>query len=236
MRAIILAISLSSLGGLGCGAAPQPVAPPQALAAAQPPNAEPQPSQQPAAPALLPVVLTADAHLVCTISSTDNGRQKLVITRGQGLEFDVSVSPIVDGIVETKGPEKGGSYRFTSHLATHGTGVLAGVGKVTLESLETKVNVTMVRYQQQQGAGTELRFTSTDMAARGIYVEFSGQAVAVNGDRYAFRVTLGAPTEGSGGSVEPATDADRAPIIAKSVRIVAPQTTVVTKTTLQKLP
>ena len=45
---------------------------------------------------------------------------------------------------------------------------------------------------QMKGAGTTLTFTSADMADRGIYVEFSGRAHADNGDRYAFRVTLGA--------------------------------------------
>jgi hypothetical protein len=185
--------------------------------------------------ALPPAVLTGQAVLHCTISSTKNGSQKLELRGGQGLAFDVSVSPIVDGVVETLGPEKGGTYRFTSHLAGPGTGQVSGVGPVTFEELDTKVNVELEHYQQPGGAGTELTFSSDDMKSAGIYVEFSGRARAQNGDRYAFRVTLGAPGQESGGSVVPASDANSAPIRAKVVVIEAPVTTVVASTTLQKL-
>src|SRR6187401_2797364 len=65
-------------------------------------------------PALPPVIHTGDGHLDCSISAQENGRQKLSIQQGTGLEFDVAVSPIVDGTIQTKGPEKGGAYRFTS--------------------------------------------------------------------------------------------------------------------------
>ena len=111
---------------------------------------------------------------------------------------------------------------------------------VTLDALETKVDVAMDRYQQPQGAGTELTFSAIDMSTRGIYVEFAGHARAASGPRYAFRVTLGTPGTGSGGRVTPASDAERAPPATKMVTITAPQTTVVstisTTTTLQKLP
>src|SRR5262249_32660856 len=131
-----------------------------------------------ASPALPPVIHTGDGSLYCSISARENGQQKLSLQRGTGLEFDVSVSPIIDGTIQTKGPEKGGAYRFTSHLAAPGKGSLAGVGPVTIDALETKVNVEMNRYQQPGGPGTELTFSSEDMAARGIYVEFAGQAHA----------------------------------------------------------
>lgn len=185
--------------------------------------------------ALPPAVLNGQAELHCSISSSANGAQKLSLTSGQGLEFDVVVSPILDGVVETRGPQQGGAYRFTSHLAQPGKGTLSGVGAVTFETLETKVNVEVDRYQQPGGAGTALTFGSVDMPGRGIYVEFAGRARAANGDRYAFRVTLGAPGSGSGGSVTPASDANRASIAAKIVVIQAPQTTVVSATTVQKL-
>jgi hypothetical protein len=189
--------------------------------------AEPQPP---------PAVLSGEAHLDCTISSKSNGHQKLVLAGGQGLEFDITVSPIVDGVVDTAGPDRGGSYRFTSHLAAAGSGELSGVGAVQFDELDTKVNVAMKRYKQPKGAGTELTFSSEDMASRGIYVEFAGKAHAKTGERYAVRVTLGQPGSGSGGSVTPATDAAHAPIQAKAVIIRAPMTTVVTTTTVQKLP
>ena len=217
------------------------------LACAEPrsePQAQPSAmaAQQIAAPepAIPPAVLQGDAELHCNISSSANGRQTLHLKGGQGLEFDATVSPIVDGVVEAHGTERGGAYRFTSHLAAAAKGTLSGVGEVTFEALETKVNVAMDRYQQPKGAGTELTFEATDMSARGIYVEFAGRARAANGERYTFRVTLGAPGSGSGGRVQPASDSDQSGMVAKMVTIHAPQTTVVSTvgatTTVQKLP
>jgi hypothetical protein len=183
-----------------------------------------------------PIVQTGEAHLACTISSTRNGAQKLDLQKGGGLEFDVVVSPIVDGTVQTKGPAKGGAYRFTSHLVGTGKGALAGVGPVTIDELETKVNVEMNRYDQPGGPGTEITFSSADMALRGIYIEFAGTAHGAGGDRYAFRVTMGQPGEGSGGKVTPDGSGYNAPIMSKAVQVVAPVTTVVTTTTFHKLP
>lgn len=192
------------------------------------------PPQTPAGfdfPAEPPLIHSGEAHLDCTISASENGHQKLSLKQGSGLEFDVAVSPIVDGTVNTKGAEKGGSYRFSSHLVGPGKGALAGVGAVAIDDLETRVNVEMNRYDQPGGPGTKLSFRSEDMASRGIYVEFSGHAHAENGERYAFRVTLGQPGPGSGGSVMPQSAAASAPIYAKSVMIQAPITTVVTTAT-----
>jgi hypothetical protein len=201
---------VAALSGCGAGSAAEPQAAPGGD------------------PSLPPVIHTGEGHLDCSISARENGRQKLSIQQGTGLEFDVEVSPIVDGTIQTKGPEKGGAYRFTSHLSAPGKGALAGVGPVTIDALETKVNVEMNRYQQPGGPGTLLTFTSEDMASRGIYVEFAGQAHADSGDKYAFRVTLGQPGKGSGGNVKPAGPGYNAPIQSKMVMIVAPQTTVVT--------
>lgn len=176
-----------------------------------------------------PAVLNGSAKLECTISSRENGHQKLVLDSGQGLEFDVAVSPIVDGIVETSSTRPSASYQFTSHLAAPGQGSLSGVGKVRIEKLETRVHVDMQRYDQPKGPGTELSFRSEDMVDKGVYVEFRGDARAENGDMYRFRVSLGAAGPGSGGRVQPASDAERAPIAAKMVMIEAPQTTVVSE-------
>ena len=181
-------------------------------------------TQEPSAP---PAVLSGGAKLECNISSRENGRQRLVLDSGQGIEFDVAVSPIVDGVVETYRRQSGGSYRFTSHLAAPGPGTLSGVGPVRIEKLETRVRVEMQRYDQPKGPGTELSFRSDDMSNKGVYVEFRGEASADNGDRYWFRVTLGAPGPASGGRVTPASDAEKAPIEAKVVTIDAPETTVV---------
>jgi hypothetical protein len=180
-----------------------------------------------------PAVLTGDGELICNISDKENGHQKLTITHGGGLEFDAVVSPIVDGTVTTAGPDKGGSYRFTSHLAKPATGTLPGVGKIDLDELETKVVVEMKRYQQPKGKGTKLSFTSGDMSNRGIYVEFSGRGHAGNGEKYSFRVNLGAPTDGNG-SIDPTDDNETSHVAAKVVFVRAPTTTVLVTTSVNR--
>ena len=182
-----------------------------------------------------PSVLTGDGELTCDINSKQNGHQKLTMVYGGGLEFDVAVSPIVDGTVETAGEEKGGTYRFTSHLARAGnTAKLPGVGVFDLDELETKVIVEMTHYKQPAGKGTALSFTSADMSRRGIYIEFAGRGHAKNGEQYAFRVNLGPPSDGHG-KVTPDGAEDRAPMMAKIVMVRAPTTTVVVKTTVDQL-
>ncbi len=173
-----------------------------------------------------PSVISGEAQLNCDIDSRKNGVQKLSLTAGGGLEFDAVVSPMIDGTVELKGPEKGGLYRFTSHLAQPAHGELSGVGPVTITQMDTKVTVALDRYQQKGGPGTELSFTTPDMSRRGIYVEFAGLASADNGDKYTFRINLGSPTFGSG-KVRPAGPNYHAEMMAKSVVVHAPATTVV---------
>jgi hypothetical protein len=182
-----------------------------------------------------PAVLTGDGELICNISDKENGHQKLTISNGSGLEFDVAVSPIIDGIVSTAGPDKGGSYRFTSHLAKPSTGKLPGVGTIDLDELDTKVMVEMTRYKQPKGKGTELTFSSADMARRGIYVEFAGRGHAKTGEKYSFRVNLGAPTDGNG-RVVPADDNNESRMAAKVVMVRAPTTTVLVTTSVDPPP
>lgn len=183
-----------------------------------------------------PAVLLGEAELTCNIDTKKNGLQKLVLRSGGGLAFDAVVSPIVDGIVHVKGPAEGGDYQFTSHLAQPGRGQLSGVGEVTVESLDTKVAVEVKRYQQAGGPGTPFSFTAADMEERGIYVEFVGKARAQNGDRYAFRINLGAAKDGSG-KVTPATPDYNTHMMAKAVIIRAPvATTVSSVTKVQRIP
>jgi hypothetical protein len=182
-----------------------------------------------------PAVLTGDGELACEISSKQNGHQKLTITNGGGIEFDAVVSPIVDGRVIAHGPDKGGAYQFTSHLAKPGQAALPGVGKFDLDELETKVAVEMKRYQQPGGRGTALSFVSADMARRGIYVEFAGRGHAANGEQFTFRVNLGAPTDGRG-TVVPTDDNEASGVMNKVVMIRAPTTTVLVTTAFQRSP
>jgi hypothetical protein len=243
MKRLLITLSLA----LVPAAAPaqpqaQAVEPPPPLA----PKAKQAPPSKPAVKAMQkklkpgasdipipPSVLTGDGDLICNINSKENGHQKLTIVNGGGLEFDVAVSPIVDGTVETAGEEKGGTYRFTSHLAKPATAKLPGVGTFDLDELETKVIVEMTRYKQPAGKGTALTFRSADMARRGIYVEFAGRGHAKNGEKYAFRVNLGPPSDGNG-KVEPDGPETKVNMRAKSVAIRAPITTVVVTTTVDR--
>ncbi len=184
-----------------------------------------------------PLVLNGDAELDCTIDSRSNGRQKLTLNRGGGLAFDATVSPIVDGKVELLGPQKGGDYRFTSHLAGPAKGTLSGVGPVELESLETRVSVEVSGYDQPQGPGTPFTFVADQIKGRGAYIQFDGVARAVDtGARYAFKLNVTEAREGHG-RVEPATSDNNTGMVAKTVVVRGPATvTVVEKTSVTRLP
>ncbi len=210
------------------GRTPPPVTAPAATPPAAPPSAAAEPEP--------PAVFLGEAELTCNIDAKQNGLQKLVLRSGGGLEFDAVVSPIVDGIVRIKGADQGGSYRFTSQLAQPARGQLSGVGEVTIDSLDTKVSVEMKRYNQPGGPGTPFSFSAADMAERGIYVEFAGRARAASGERYAFRINLGAAKDGSG-KVTPAAPDYNTKIVSKMVIIRAPvATTVSSVTRIQRLP
>lgn len=243
LRRLLFAPSLVLLTSLAaCGEAlpraddPGSSAPPVARSGVTAPSpagekAAPLPEASPYPPA----VLMGDVELHCTISAKERGRQTLVTRSGIALEFDAVVSPIVDGEVETRGEKKGGMYRFTSHLAEPATGRLGNIGEVKLEELETRVTVEVTRYDQPKGAGAPFSFTSLDMRGGGVYVEFVGKAIARNGDRYAFRVNLGAPSGGSG-EVTPNGPGPREQIQMKRVIVQAPTMTVVSKVTVQRIP
>jgi hypothetical protein len=240
MRAALLVLLVPAVARAGepqAGPPPQPKLKPAASAgkpASKPAAKKGKAAVAADAPPIPPAVLTGDGDLICNISAKENGHQKLTIVDGGGLEFDVAVSPIVDGTVTTDGPDKGGSYKFTSHLAKPATGKLPGVGTFDLDELETRVMVEMSRYKQPKGKGTELTFTSADMARRGIYVEFAGRGHAKNGEKYSFRVNLGAPSSGSG-KVVPADDNRTSNVAAKVVEFHAPATTVLVTTTVDHL-
>lgn len=174
----------------------------------------------------LPRVLVGQADLICDISARANGIQRLMVREGGGLSFAATVSPLVDGIVEQRGSEKGALYSFTSKLAKPARGTLSGIGDVSIEELSTKVSVTINRYDQEKAGGT-LRFVSGDLINKDVYVEFSG--VAVNGkDRYEFNINMGPVLFGSG-SVQPASANYRTTLDKKAVTLHAKTTTVVAR-------
>jgi hypothetical protein len=238
----LFAAALGSVLGLAaCGGAAPQVHDPAGDAAAPPAPKKPAPGPPVDGAPLVeaspypPAVLMGNVELHCTISATARGRQTMVASSGTALEFDAVVSPIVDGEVETRGETKGGMYRFSSHLAEPATGKLGNVGEVKLDELETRVTVEVNRYKQPRGAGAPFSFTSLDMRQGGVYVEFVGKATAKNGEHYAFRVNLGAPTGGSG-EVTPDGPGEHQQIYAKMVMVQAPTITVVSKVTVQRVP
>ena len=202
----------------------------------------PPPASAPTAPIPYPpIVLNGRAELECNISSRADGRQKLVMREGAGIAFDAAVSPIVDGVVETKGPTKGGVYSFTSHLVKPVPAKLAGVGDVTLTQLETRVTVGLSGYTQV-APGKPLSFEASQLLRGGSYLEFTGRAQGKSTGPaptvYTFRVSFGEATFAEG-RVEPESDNDRAPIASKMVVIHAPIVTSVlaqSTTTLQQQP
>ena len=214
---------------------------PQGQASQNQQTQQEQQTQQTAAPAepevSAPLVLMGEGELVCNIDRAKNGVQKLVLKKGSGVEFDATVSPIVDGTVRLKGPKQGGEYRFTSHLAAPAKGKLSGVGEVAIEKLETKVTVTVTAYDQPSGPGTPFTFTAAEMQGGGAYVEFNGVARAENGQRYAFRVNLTEPRGGSG-KVTPVGPNFNDHIYSKMVIVQAPVVTSVveSRATVQPLP
>jgi hypothetical protein len=163
-------------------------------------------------------VLLGEAELKCTIDSRQNGVQKVVVTKGGGLEFDAVVSPIVDGILTLKSPNEGATYRFTSHLAQPATGNIPGLGKVTIDKLDTKVSVDLSRYKQPNGPGTALSFESGEMSVRGNYIDFVGSGKTESGEDITFHINFGAASAGSG-QITP-TDANQVSrLLAKTVNI-----------------
>ena len=173
-----------------------------------------------------PGVLLGEADLTCEISMRANGVQRLTITKGGGIEFNATVGPLIDGTVSLKSPSEGARYRFTSRLVQPAEGTLSGVGKVTIEQLDTKVSVDVTRYEQPGGPGTVFTFSDGAVVNKGVYVEFVGMARAPGGAQYAFRVNLGPLTMGSG-RVTPADSNFNTKLASKEVNIKAQATTVV---------
>jgi hypothetical protein len=185
-----------------------------------------------------PLVLSGEAELECNIDSRSNGKQKLTLFKGGGLEFDAVVSPIVDGKISLLGPARGGSYQFTSHLAQPARGKLSGVGAVEIVELETRVSVEVTGYDQPQGPGTPFTFVAGQVKNGGAYIEFNGVARAVDGSgRWSFKLNLTEAREGQG-RVEPANSNDNPPMVAKTVMVRGPTNLAVveTKAQVKRLP
>lgn len=189
---------------------------------------------------LPPLVFLGSGRLECTISSKDNGRQQLKLTAGAGVDFDISVTPILDGILEikdgrlvskeadvtdeSKAPQRAKAkgarslnYRFTSNLAHTRNFRVSSFGPVALEHMETRVSVNARRFRQEGGPGTTVSFNSDDMDKQGVYIEFRGIFREKDtGKRHAFRTVMGPPSDGSG-QVTPLDSNNTSRIEAKTV-------------------
>jgi hypothetical protein len=171
---------------------------------------------------LPPLVLLGTGRLDCTISSSEKGRQILKLSAGSGVNFDVHVTPILDGVISMKngrltGQSRSMNYRFTSHLADVANFRVTGFGPVSLLALETRVSVNARRFMQPQGPGTTVEFSSDDMDKQGVYIEFRGIfRDEENKRRFAFRTIMGPPTAG-GGQVTPMDSNESSRIQVKTV-------------------
>ena len=172
---------------------------------------------------LPPYVLIGNGKLICNISSTKNGIQKLTLRKGSGVSFDISVTPIIDGVISLKKSKKM-NYRFTSRLFKTKNFAVTGFGPVKLLDLKTKVSVNTLRYQQPKGPGTRVSFNSNDMDRKGVYVEFQGTFRQIDtSQKFSFRTLLGPPTTGKG-AIDPYDSNDSSRIVAKRVVVEIEQT------------
>jgi hypothetical protein len=164
-----------------------------------------------------PLVFTSRAVLECSISSNKRGRQTMHTVSGQGFEFDMSMLPIKDGIVEVKLP--GMLYKFTAFPSTRIPAEFKGIGKGTITQMKAEVEVDVKRFRQPAGPGTEIRFDAADINTDAAYVEFTGLFIReVDQKRFPFRVLFGSVTDG-GGVVVPSSPLDRTPLLSKMVNL-----------------
>ena len=168
-----------------------------------------------------PLVFTSKAWLDCSISSTENGRQAMRTTSGQGFTFDATMLPIKNGKVKVKEP--GMLYKFDAFPTAKLPARFNGLGEGTIIEMKAEVEVDVKRFQQPGGPGTNIRFNASDINADAAYVEFTGVFVrSIDNKRFPFRVLFGSVTDGSG-NVTPGSKEREAPLMQKRVVLGSPQ-------------
>ncbi len=116
---------------------------------------------------------------------------------GQGFEFDMSMAPIKDGLIQVQKP--GMRYKFTAFPASRAPAKFKGLGKGTIVEMKTEVEVDVRRFQQPGGPGTEIRFNAVDINGDAAYVEFTGLFVRASDNKnFPFRILFSSVTDGSG--------------------------------------
>ena len=144
-----------------------------------------------------PLVFHSKAWLDCSISSTRNGLQAMNTVEGQGFTFRTAMLPIKNGVVKVKQP--GMMYKFDGFPAHPIPARFTGLGEGTITSFKAEVEVSVRRFAQPAGRGTEISFTAQDVSQDSAYVEFTGLFVrARDHKRFPFRVLFGNMPSGGG--------------------------------------
>lgn len=168
-----------------------------------------------------PLIFNSKAWLDCAISSTQNGRQVMTTTSGQGFTFSTAMLPIQDGKVKLKAP--GMLYKFNAFPTTAIPAHFNGLGEGTIIEMKAEVEVDVKRFQQPGGPGTNILFHASDINPDAAYVEFTGVWVRQSDfKRFPFRVLFGSVTDG-GGNVRPAGPGPDTQIMAKRVELGTPK-------------
>lgn len=163
-----------------------------------------------------PLVFNSAAWLDCSISSSENGRQVMTTTSGQGFSFDATMLPIKSSKLQLIG-QTGMMYKFDSFPSAAVKAHFTGLGDGMITEMKSEVEVSVSRFKQPDGAGTAIHFTATDIAADSAYVEFTGVFIRTSDRKpFPFRVLFGKVQDGSG-TVVPVNATPDTTILRKQV-------------------
>ena len=208
MLARVVACAVVTVSLAGCGARQSPAS---QVAPQSPQDAWAAQRNYP------PLVFASQAFLQCDISATQAGRQVMTTTTGQGFSFDSVMSPIGKSLLQLRG--QGMRYKFDAFPAAAFPAKFSGLGDGTVTAMKAEVEVSVQKFKQAGGAGTEITFDAGDITADAAYVEFTGVWVRTSdGKRFPFRVLFGRVPAGSG-KVVPATPEPETHIAAKMVML-----------------
>jgi hypothetical protein len=163
-----------------------------------------------------PLVFSSEAYLQCSISSTQEGRQVMTTTLGQGFSFEAVMRPITKSELQLKGA--GMRYKFDAFPSKAFPARFAGLGEGVVTEMKAEVEVEVKRFQQQGGSGTEISFGAEDIDQNAAYVEFTGVWVRNDKKRFPFRVLFGR-VQGGEGHVRPTDDQPSSHIMSKAVNL-----------------
>jgi hypothetical protein len=159
-----------------------------------------------------PLVFNSSAWLDCSISSSQNGRQTMTTTSGQGFTFDAVMLPIQSSslqLISQASGQAGMKYKFDSFPTAAVKAHFTGIGDGTITEMKSEVEVAVSRFKQPGGPGTAIHFTADDIAADSAYVEFTGVFVRSSDNKpFPYRVLFGKVKDGSGTVIPMSIDPD----------------------------